>query len=202
MAIFFYRKRFGLDAARIAAVLCILALVAVIVLFSIQKARVDNYQWDATASVQMNSDDRMVFWPKVMARIMEQPLTGAGFGRGVMNKAYRDIMPSGNKDLWHAHNLVLNYGVSMGIPGMLVILLLFGALGWQYLQFTRSADRKLKLLGVCGIALVLGVFARNMVNDLFLRDGALLFWALNGSFLGLGLRLMAAETARKAGVHA
>ncbi|MEI6300097.1 MAG: O-antigen ligase family protein [Betaproteobacteria bacterium] len=202
VAIFFYRKRFGLDAARIAAVLCILALVAAIVLFSIQKARVDNYQWNATASVQMNNDDRMVFWPKVMARIMEHPLSGAGFGRGVMNKAYRDIMPSSNNDLWHAHNLVLNYGISMGIPGMLVILLLFGALVRQYLQFCRSADRKLKLLGVCGIALVSGIFARNMVNDLFLRDGALLFWALNGSFLGLGLRMKAAETAHKANAHA
>ena len=137
-----------------------------------------------------------------MARIMEHPFIGAGFGRGVMNKAYRDIMPDSNKDLWHAHNFVLNYGVSMGIPGMLVILLLFGALGRQYLEFCRSPDRKLKLLGVCGIALVLGVFARNMVNDLFLRDGALLFWALNGSFLGLGLRLMTAEHARKADEHA
>ena len=202
VVLFFFRKILGLSAARMTVVLVILALVAAIVFLSVQRSRVDTAYWAGTTNVQMNSDDRMVFWPKVMARIMENPLTGAGFGRGVMNKAYRDIMPSGNKDLWHAHNLVLNYGVSMGIPGMLVILLLFGALGWQYLQFTRSADRKLKLIGVCGIALVLGVFARNMVNDLFLRDGALLFWALNGSFLGLGLRLMTAEHARMADEHA
>lgn len=202
VVLFFYRKNLRLNAARMTAALVILALVAAVMLFSVQKARFDNFNWQASASVQMNSDDRLVFWPNVMARIMDHPLTGAGFGRGVMSKAYRDIMPSSNNDLWHAHNLVLNYGISMGIPGMLVILLLFGALGRQYLQFCRASDRKLKLLGVCGIALVLGVLARNMVNDLFLRDGALLFWALNGSFLGLGLRLMAAEMAGKADAHA
>ena len=202
VALFFYRKSIGLDAARMTAVLGILTIVAAIGILSVQKTRFDRVDWRIIGSVQMDSDDRMIFWPKVTARIMEHPLTGTGFGRGGMNKAYRDIMPSNNKDVWHAHNLVLNYGISMGIPGMLVMLLLFGALGRQYLQFCRASDRKLKLLGVCGIALVLGVFARNMVNDLFLRDGALLFWALNGSFLGLGLRMMAAEAARKADEHA
>lgn len=202
VVLFFYRKNLGWDAGRMMAVLGILALVLVLGILSVQKTRFDRGYWAATASIQMTSDDRMAFWPKVMARIMERPLTGAGFGRGVMNKAYRDIVPDSNKDLWHAHNLVLNYGVSMGIPGMFVIILLFGALGWQYLQFCRASNPRLKLIGVCGIALVLGIFARNMVNDLFLRDGALLFWALNGSFLGLGLRFVAAEAAGKADAHA
>ena len=53
------------------------------------------------------------------------------------------------------------------------------------------------MLGVCGIALVLGVFLRNMVNDMFVRDQALLFWALNGMLLGLGCR-QSRPTARPA----
>ena len=53
------------------------------------------------------------------------------------------------------------------------------------------------MIGVCGIALVLGVFLRNMVNDMFVRDQALLFWALNGMLLGLGCRL-SLPTARPA----
>jgi hypothetical protein len=30
---------------------------------------------------------------------------------------------------------------------------------------------------------------RNQVNDMFVRDEAILFWALNGMLLGLGRRL-------------
>jgi O-antigen ligase len=110
-----------------------------------------------------------------------------------MKKAYPDLTPRINRELWHPHNLVLNYGVAMGLPGMAAITLVFACLLWQYGVFWGAADRRLKLIGACGMALVLGVFARNMVNDLFLRDGALLFWAVNGSFLGIGLRLKAAQ---------
>ena len=36
--------------------------------------------------------------------------------------------------------------------------------------------------------MVAGVFARNMTNDFFVRDGALLFWSLAGMLFGYALR--------------
>jgi hypothetical protein len=36
--------------------------------------------------------------------------------------------------------------------------------------------------------MVAGVLARNMTNDFFVRDGALLFWALAGTLFGFALR--------------
>ena len=39
-----------------------------------------------------------------------------------------------------------------------------------------------------GILIVSGILLRNMTNDLFVRDGALLFWSLNGALLGYLLR--------------
>ena len=36
--------------------------------------------------------------------------------------------------------------------------------------------------------MVLGVLARNMANDFFVRDAALLFWALAGMLFGYALR--------------
>jgi hypothetical protein len=35
---------------------------------------------------------------------------------------------------------------------------------------------------------VAGVFARNLANDFFVRDGALLFWTLAGILFGYALR--------------
>jgi O-antigen ligase len=94
--------------------------------------------------------------------------------------------------LWHAHNVVLNYGLALGIPGMLVLLMVFGALLREYARLWQSDDQGLRLIGACGMVLVLGVFSCNMVNDMFVRDVALLFWALNGMLLGLGRRQLAA----------
>ena len=196
VGLLFLRKNFGFGVLRISVILVALTLAGLTAFFNVQALRFQNYEWENTAPNQtISTDDRVAFWPHVSARILAHPLSGAGFGRLAMKKAYPDLIPRNNTELWHPHNVILNYGVSMGLPGIAVILLIFGALGWQYLRFWRHSDRRLQLLGACGLALVLGVFLRNMVNDLFLRDGALLFWALNGSFIGLGLRLMAKRPA-------
>jgi len=169
----------------------ILALSLSVALMSAHAKRFVAYDWRSNISGEIMRDDRASFWPRIVERIAERPLAGAGFGRGIMKKAYPDLTPANNRDLWHAHNVVLNYGLSMGIPGMVVMVMIFAALALRYRQFWKASDRRLQVLGACGLALVLGVFARNMVNDMFLREGALLFWALNGCFLGYGSRLLA-----------
>ena len=187
-------KHFGFAIKRVAGVLVLVALATLLVLQLTQATRSHG---GTESSVAMNTDDRLFFFPKVVARILETPWSGAGFGRRALSKAHPDLVPTYNPTLWHGHNVVLNYGLSMGLPGMVAILLVFGALLREYLRFWRSGDRRLVMLGVCGIALVLGVFLRNMVNDMFVRDQALLFWALNGMLLGLGCR-QSRPTARPA----
>jgi O-antigen ligase len=193
VALVFLRNRLKISTARLSLIIVLLTLSVSTVLFYIQLTRFSNYDWNVPTikQTEIDRDDRTAFWPKVSERILERPMQGVGFGRGIMNKAYKDLIPANNHELWHAHNVVLNYGLSMGLPGMLAIIVLFGALALQYWQFCKTRDHRLRLIGMCGIALVGGVFARNMVNDFFLRDGALLFWALNGMFLGLGMRMKA-----------
>jgi len=45
-----------------------------------------------------------------------------------------------------------------------------------------------RLAGLAGTTMVAGVLARNMANDFFVRDGALLFWALAGMLFGYARR--------------
>ena len=176
---------------RLGTVLMALALMAVLFLGLAQSIR-GNSELPGAAEERslaaMRNDERIMFWPKVLGRIMEHPLSGAGFGREAMKLASRDLIPNGNVFLWHAHNTVLNYGLAMGVPGMLALLIIFWALLREYASFWRTGDRQLRMIGACGIVLVAGVFSRNMVNDLFLRDLSILFWALNGVLLGLGCR--------------
>jgi O-antigen ligase len=142
----------------------------------------------AGSEVDLAADPRPAVWKAVGERILENPWTGAGFGRRVMAKAHPDLVPRDFPAMWHAHSLVLNYGLSAGVPGIVAIMLLFAALGTRFWRLSLQGPMLDRLVAMAGIAMVAGVFARNTVNDFFVRDGALLFWALAGMLLGYLLR--------------
>jgi O-antigen ligase len=127
------------------------------------------------------ADSRMAFWPSVLTMIGTHPLAGAGFGRQSMKIAYPQLIPGYNPELWHAHNLVLNYGLALGLPGVVALLALFAAWGRFFWRCAGTAA------GIAGCALVAGVLVRNQFNDFFQRDMSLLFWALCGLFAGMCL---------------
>ncbi len=135
-------------------------------------------------TIGWTQDPRLTTWPAVAARILEHPLTGKGFGRETMKKAYPDLLSQKFPAVWHAHNLFLNYGIAMGVPGMIAILLLFFALLRKFWELSRAHDRVIAMTGICGVLLVVGVVARNLTNDFFQRDLALLFWSIAGMLLG------------------
>ncbi len=134
----------------------------------------------------LGNDFRLQQWVRIMDRIQEKPLSGAGFGREAMKKAYPDLVPTTvpMSLLWHPHNVFLTYGVAMGLPGILVLLLVFAALIATYARHLRAASVDERMIAIAGIAIIIGIVVRNLTNDLFLRDGALMFWALNGALLG------------------
>lgn len=175
-----------------AAALTAVGLVAVIAFSATQLLRLSEF---GARAVTVSGDIRTEQLGGIVERIMERPLVGSGFGRQAMSKAHRDLIPAANPMLWHAHNSFLNYGLSMGLPGIAVLLLLFGCLLREYWRFTLEQDRRLQLLGAAGITLVVGVFLRNQANDFFVRDMAILFWALNGALLGLGSRILRQRSA-------
>ena len=135
-------------------------------------------------AVSWTQDPRVTTWPAVAGRILEHPLTGKGFGRQTMKNAYPDLVSREYPQFWHPHNLFLNYGVAMGIPGMIAIVLLFFTLLRKFWELSRADDRIIAMAGICGVLLVIGVVGRNLSNDFFQRDLALLFWSIAGMLLG------------------
>jgi O-antigen ligase len=144
--------------------------------------------WREHTGAMKAVDVRGASWPAVVERVNEQPWTGAGFGRQAMRKAYPDLVSGEDVLFWHAHNAFLNAAVSMGWPGAAALLILFAAFAAAYAGLLGSRDRLARLIGVAGLLLIASVVGRNLTNDFFVRDGALLFWALNGALLGVGLR--------------
>jgi O-antigen ligase len=135
-------------------------------------------------AVSWTQDPRVTTWPAVAGRILDHPLTGKGYGRQTMKNAYPDLVSREYPLFWHPHNLFLNYGLAMGIPGVIAGVLLFLALLRQFWELSRARDRVVAAAGICGVLLVIGVVGRNLSNDFFQRDLALLFWSIAGILLG------------------
>ncbi|MFZ4536210.1 O-antigen ligase family protein [Propionivibrio sp.] len=129
----------------------------------------------------VKTDVRWRLWQFSLEEIGKSPMTGGGFGQRVFKLRFPDFEP--NSMLWHAHNMVLNKGVQMGIPGMLAFLVLFFSVPWALREGLNSNPASRQIAAV-GIAIALGVFLKNMTDDFFTRDCGYLYWIIIGATLG------------------
>ncbi len=130
----------------------------------------------------LHGDPRWQLWRFTVGEIAKQPWHGAGFGREVFLKVHGDYRRRTNLSLlWHAHNMVLNKGIQMGVPGILAFLALWVALA---AALRREAARGGDVaVAACAAALLVGVFLKNMTDDFFVQDNALMFWLYFGALL-------------------
>ena len=132
----------------------------------------------------MSRDPRLALWKEVIHYINERPVTGYGFGRGLLRKPLDEEFK--NELLWHAHNLFLDTTLQLGVPGLLLLALLLAATlraGW------RLARQPNELAAACGMALLAvlaGMVIRNSTDTLLVRQNALLFWGVVGLLLAWG----------------
>ncbi len=159
---------------------------------SVYRANVDVAHGDAAIEF-MRKDNRSRIWQEAFAMIREKPLAGHGYALPAVDDAFaaRFNEPWFRTYIHHAHNIVLNYALQMGVFAAAVLVVLFLALWWTFMRITKQAGAQAAqaayLAGVCGLTLVTGVFLRNMFDDFFMRHSVLLFAAMIGMFLGLGL---------------
>lgn len=133
-------------------------------------------------------DARLALWPAISERIGERPLTGYGFGRGMLREALQAEFKAFDMHLWHAHNLFLEALLQLGIPGLLLLFLLLGATVREGWRLTRTADDAAAACGIALLGVVTGMLARNMTDFLLIRQNALLFWGVVGVLMAIGAR--------------
>lgn len=126
------------------------------------------------------NDPRWPMWAWAINDILADPLRGGGFGRTVM--VFSD--PEFRRNFYeHAHNMIINKGVQMGLPGIAAFLLLFGA-AIHGLWPRRGVSRALRGYALAATTMAMGVFLKNMTDDFFVSHNARLFWLLAGATLG------------------
>jgi O-antigen ligase len=137
--------------------------------------------WDFVAD-----DPRGELWPFAVQQIGAHPWLGAGIGkwssRAAFDARFHDPM------LLHAHNVFLNRALETGLPGLAAFVVLLAAAALAFVRLARSDDAGTSAIGAAGLALVAGVVLKNLTDDFFVRQSAMLFWSLTGAALGAASR--------------
>lgn len=130
----------------------------------------------------LSSDPRNGLWRYAAGRIAEHPWVGAGLGKWTSSPAF--LVHFHDPLLMHAHNTFLNRALETGLPGLAAFVYLLVSVAIAFRRVARSADADTAAIGAAGLALVAGVIVKNLTDDFFVRQNALLFWALAGAGLG------------------
>ncbi len=109
-------------------------------------------------------DGRLELWSRAIYMLQDFPLTGVGLGAfgKVANLLYPLFLFSPDVEVAHAHNIFLQVGVDLGLPGLvawLAVLLLTTLCAWQVYRAGRAAgDPEQAAIGAgllaCQVALV------------------------------------------------
>lgn len=81
----------------------------------------------AASIVAMGWDTRLELWSRAIAILMDFPFTGTGIGTfdRVVPLLYPLLFSAAGSPIGHAHNLFLQVGVDLGIPGLIAYLAVF-----------------------------------------------------------------------------
>ena len=132
-------------------------------------------------------DARWAIWRYASAMIEARPLTGYGFGRGILRDRMRPAL-GGDPNNWHAHNLFLNFALGVGVPAAFVLVLMFAVLAHWFWRRSIRADEPTFAMCTMGLTLIVGTLVKNMTDDIFIRDTSLLFWSIVGIAAGFAAR--------------
>ncbi|MFH1076739.1 MAG: O-antigen ligase family protein, partial [Pseudomonadota bacterium] len=123
-------------------------------------------------------------WQHSLKTIIKKPIIGTGFGQYSPSKqnGYLILYDDNPNSRTHAHNTLLNIGLQLGIPGLLAFLSMIWILCASALKkYSNIASYTLpKFLAGALFMMIVGCMTRNMFDDFFIDDTALLFWFIAG----------------------
>lgn len=139
-------------------------------------------------------DNRGGIWRTALAMIEEKPWLGHGYDLDRVGDDFTSRLSDTRLRgfIRHGHNVLLDYAIQMGVVAAVILALLFAALFREFWRLAGSEknerDQFARVAAICGVALITGVLARNMVDDFFSRHMVLLFGAMIGMLLGVANR--------------
>ncbi len=150
-----------------------------------ERARAD-FPPDTSVAQTFAEDPRLALWDLTAARIRARPWTGYGFGKSILEDELRAVLH--DPTLSHAHNVFVSQWLQIGALGLGAFIALLAALAWRFVGFFRARDDMLALIGLIGLAMLVGFVVKNLTDDFLFRSNAKEFWAFCALLLGYGVR--------------
>ena len=174
---------------QILAVALPLALIAAAGVFLALRPDVVSRFFDAAggAASEISFSGRPEIWSRAIYAIQDFSFTGTGLGtfRRVVNLLYPLFTISPDTDIAHAHNMLLQVAVDVGLPGLiayLALLELAAAVAWSAARRSSGA--------VCSLSL--GLFAGLIALHIYGLTDALALGSKPGLVFWMALGLIAA----------
>jgi len=183
------------------AALCVAACVVVLgALFSRTDGMLHQRYVDVVSDIaqyrQNNADTsvgaRFEMWRGAAINLPRHPILG--WNMGDYEKALQDLVRAGR-----LHEIVLTYKTNLhngyihawifyGLPGLLVLLMLYGAPLWLFGRRVRDPDPGVRAIAVCGTGLVVSYACFNLTQAMFLHNNGIMFFLLALVILWSALR--------------
>ena len=134
-----------------------------------------------------------------MEKVKETPFQMNGFGRRTFTKKFPGFVEKYKMaSMWHAHNTFLNVAIQMGLQGFLLFCFLLYRMLKYCLEEKRSGESPItRYYSLATFLMIITFFVRNLSDDFFIDDSALLFWFLCGMVFaisnGIHYRMQAGE---------
>ncbi|MFP4394982.1 MAG: O-antigen ligase family protein [Anaerolineales bacterium] len=145
-----------------------------------------------TGGAVVGWEERVEIWSRALYIIQDFPFTGIGAGTyyDVVSLLYPLFLISPDSVIPHAHNLLLEVAVDVGIPGLVAfvaILIIACFSGLRNIYGTTREHRIAAILSEAALASLAGMLAHGMVDatSWIIGWGALLPWAMIGILIGV-----------------
>lgn len=123
--------------------------------------------------------DRIDLWRFGIIHLKDRPILGFGYGRANFAKAYPDFFKR-SRLLFHTHNVFLNIGLELGIPGLIALIWLFWAILKSLWKDWKDRLNEMRLLSFAIFISVIGFLIRGQFDHLLVDEMALMLWLLVG----------------------
>lgn len=141
-------------------------------------------------------EGRVEVWSRALYMIQDFAFTGIGVGtfQPVANLLYPFFLAEPHAEIPHAHNLLLQVGVDLGIPGLVSFLALLLLALWSALDsarfYRRVGDGALAAVAWAGLASLVGMLVHGMLDAVIwiTGRGAFVPWAVIGMLIALNGR--------------
>lgn len=153
---------------------------------------------ESAAIELLSKDTRPAIWRYYIVRGLEHPWIGMGFGRtvpglGWRTESDRELAAVEPNAYIHAHNVLLNWWLQLGIVGLVLLGTAMAVLVKTAARFVQAADASrrpaARLVYQAVIVTLVATLARNFTDDFLVYAMATTFCVVIGALLGEAARL-------------